>query len=96
MKVAMHPGEYLKETYLKPLGISINELAAAINVSPATVSRLTSGKSKLSTEMAVRLSKCFGNSPQQWAKLQYEHDILWECSAKMGEFKKIKRLYGNA
>ena len=74
MKNAMHVGEYLKEAFMVPMGISGGDLAKAIDVSPASVSRLINGKSSLSFEMALRLSKAFGNSVDQWISLQNNFD----------------------
>lgn len=74
MKNTMHVGEYLKEAFMIPMGISSGDLAKTIDVSPASVSRLINGKSSLSFEMALRLSKAFGNSVDQWLALQNNFD----------------------
>ena len=90
MNIAMHPGEFLKNAYLNPLGLSASELSKAIDVTTATVSRLLSGKSSVSPEMAIRLSKCFETSPHMWMKMQYEYDVIWKCAGM--DFSNVKRL----
>lgn len=59
-----YPGEFINETYLEPLNISIREAANKLAVSPSTFARLISGKSNISPIMALRLSKAFGRTPE--------------------------------
>jgi antitoxin HigA-1 len=58
-----HPGEFILEVYLKPYNLSIRLVAAKLNVSPSTFSRLIKGQSNVSSDMALRLSKTLGRSP---------------------------------
>ena len=71
-----HPGEFIKETYIKPLKVSLRMAALKLNVSPSTFSRLIKGKSDISPEMALRLSKVFGRSPESWMRMQTNYE-LW-------------------
>jgi addiction module HigA family antidote len=71
-----HPGEFICEVYLEPNGISGRELAGKLGVSASTLSRVLKGSSSVSPEMALRLSKALGRSPESWLALQYQHD-LW-------------------
>ena len=59
-----HPGEFIKEVYLTPFNISSRKVAQKLKVSPSTFNRLIQGKSSISPEMALRLSKTLGRSPE--------------------------------
>jgi addiction module HigA family antidote len=73
-----HPGEFITSVYLEPNGISGRELSAKLGVSASTLNRILTGKSSVTPEMALRLSKCLGRSPESWLALQYAHD-LWNA-----------------
>lgn len=71
-----HPGEFITAVYLEPNDISGRELASKLGVSPSTLNRILTGRSSVSPEMALRLSKCLGRSPESWLAMQHGHD-LW-------------------
>jgi len=71
-----HPGEFISEVYLVPNGISGRELAVKLGVAPSTLNRVLTGASGVSPEMALRLSKCLGRTPESWLALQHQYD-LW-------------------
>jgi addiction module HigA family antidote len=71
-----HPGEFITEVYLEPNGISGRELAEKLNVAASTLSRILKGTSRVTPEMALRLSKAIGGSPECWLTMQDAHD-LW-------------------
>ena len=73
-----HPGEFITSVYLEPNGISGRELSAKLGVSASTLNRILTGKSGVTPEMALRLSKCLGRSPESWLALQYAH-ALWNA-----------------
>ena len=73
-----HPGELIHEIYLDPHGLSIRLIAARLKVSPSTFARLVSGKTGISADMAVRLSKVLGRSPESWLAMQSNYD-LWQA-----------------
>ncbi len=77
-----HPGEFIKEVYLAPLGVSPRSVALRLGVSPSTFSRLIKGQSCISPEMALRLSKCLGRSPESWLAMQDNYD-LWHAREKI-------------
>jgi addiction module HigA family antidote len=77
-----HPGEFIKEVYLEPLRITPRRVALQLKVSPTTFSRLLKGQSKISSEMALRLSKCLGRSPASWLAMQNIYD-LWQAKDKI-------------
>jgi antitoxin HigA-1 len=71
-----HPGEFITDIYLEPYGISGRELAEKLDVAPSTLSRVLKGASRITPEMALRLSKALGRSPESWLTMQDAHD-LW-------------------
>lgn len=71
-----HPGEFITEVYLEPFGISGRELAVKLDVAPSTLSRILKGSSRVTPEMALRLAKAIGRSPESWLAMQDAHD-LW-------------------
>jgi addiction module HigA family antidote len=71
-----HPGEFISEVYLEPFGVSGRDLATRLAVSPSTLSRVLSGASRVTPEMALRLSKALGRSAESWLAMQDAHD-LW-------------------
>ena len=73
-----HPGEFITSVYLEPNGISGRELSTKLGVSASTLNRILTGKSGVTPEMALRLSKCLGRSPESWLALQHGHD-LWNA-----------------
>lgn len=76
MNTPPHPGEFIQEIYLDPHGISGRELAEKLDVAPSTLSRILKGSSRVTPEMALRLSKALGRTPESWLSLQDAHD-LW-------------------
>ena len=70
-----HPGEFIAEVYLAPNDISGRELAAKLGVAASTVNRILTGASGVSPEMALRLSKSLGRSPESWLTMQHNHDL---------------------
>lgn len=71
-----HPGEFITDIYLEPNGISGRELALKLDVAASTLSRILKGAGRISPEMALRLSKAIGRSPESWLAMQDAHD-LW-------------------
>ena len=70
-----HPGEVLLEEFLKPLGVSQNSLARAVNVPPRRINEIVHGKRSVSADTAVRLSRFFGTSEKFWLGLQDDYDL---------------------
>lgn len=81
-----HPGEILKELYLKPLNLTITEVAAGLCVTRKTLSELINGKYGVSPYMATRLAKAFSTTPESWLNLQQQYDI-WEAKKKHDKCK---------
>lgn len=70
-----HPGEIIREQCLEPLGLSVTDAAKGLGVSRKALSELLNGHSGISPEMAVRLSKAFGSTPETWLRLQLQFDL---------------------
>jgi addiction module HigA family antidote len=85
-----HPGEFIREGYITPFGNSVRKIAENLNVAPSTLTRLLNGKSNISPEMALRLSKSFGRSPESWLAMQDQYD-LWHARKNVS-LKKVKKL----
>ena len=73
-----HPGEFIKEVYLDPFHFSYRNVAAKLKVSPSTFQRLIKRKSNITPEMALRLSKTLGRSPESWLAMQDNYN-LWQA-----------------
>lgn len=71
----MHPGQFIKLTYMEPLGIGVTALAKNLDVSTSTLSRILNEKSDLSYDMAVRLSYVLGRSPESWMNIQSAYSL---------------------
>jgi addiction module HigA family antidote len=69
------PGEILSEEFMKPIGLSINQLARDIDVSPGRISEIVNGKPTITADTALRLGKYFGISPEVWLNLQTDYDL---------------------
>ena len=73
--VPIHPGEILREEFMKPQGISINRLAREVAVPPGRISAIVGGKRAITADTALRLGRYFNVTPQFWLNLQSEHDL---------------------
>ncbi len=88
----IHPGEMLREDFLPDYGLTASGLAEALGVSRQTVNELLRERRSVSPEMALRLSRLFGNSPEFWLNAQRTID-LWDAAQEIGlEIKRIKPL----
>ncbi|MGQ0658770.1 MAG: HigA family addiction module antitoxin [Chromatiales bacterium] len=85
-----HPGEFIREVYIAPFDISVRKVAESLRVSASTLNRLLNGESNVSPEMALRLSKALGRSPQSWLAMQDQYD-LWHVRKKV-DLKQVRKL----
>lgn len=85
-----HPGEFISATYMEPFGLSCRFLASKLNVAASTLNRILKKQSSLSPEMALRLSKALGRSPESWLAMQDSYD-LWRArkQVKLGNIQRI-------
>lgn len=70
-----HPGEFIQATYMEPFNISCRTLANHLDVAASTLNRVIKGQSGISPEMALRLSKALGRSPESWLTMQDNYDL---------------------
>jgi len=75
MKNPPHPGRIVRQDCVEPLGLTITGAAKALGVSRQALNNLVNGKAGVSPEMAVRISKAFGGSPEMWLRLQANYDL---------------------
>lgn len=87
-----HPGEILREDFLPDYGLTGSALAQALGVSRQTVNELLRERRAVSPEMALRLSRLFGNSPEFWLNAQRAVDLWVAAQAIKREVKRIKPL----
>jgi addiction module HigA family antidote len=86
-----HPGEFIKATYMNPFDLSCRYLAEQLNVAASTLNRILKKQSGISPEMALRLSKSLGRSPESWLAMQDAYD-LWQAkrNVKLTGVQKVK------
>lgn len=70
-----HPGEILRELYMAPLGVTINEAAEAMKLSRKHVSSIVNARAAVTADMALRLATAFGTDAETWLNLQAQYDL---------------------
>lgn len=89
MKNPAHPGRIVKSACLEPLGLSITAGAKVLGVTRQTLTKVVNGRSGISPEMAIRLSKAFGSTAETWLRMQLAYDL---AQARRDENKiKVRR-----
>ena len=73
-----HPGEILREDYIKPLGLTVSEVANGLGVARKTLSAIVNERAGISPAMAYRLARAFGTTAEFWVNLQTQYD-LWHA-----------------
>ena len=87
----IHPGEVLREEFMKPLDITAYRLSKDLGIPQTRISEILKGRRRVSADTALRLSKYFGNSAKFWLGLQDDYDLEEELNSRKREFQKIKR-----
>ena len=82
----VHPGEVLREDFLKPLGMSVNALAKALRVPAPRINDVVRGRRGVSADTAMRLARYFGGDARSWLNLQTAHDL------RVAEISNAKRV----
>ena len=75
MKNPVHPGRIVRHDCLDPLGLSVTEGARVLGVTRQALNNVVNGKSGISPNMAIRLSKAFGSTPDTWLRMQLAYDL---------------------
>ena len=81
MRSPPHPGGIVWRQCLEPLDLTVTRAAAGLGVTRQTLSDLVNERAGVSVEMAIRLSKAFGSSPETWLGIQMAHD-LWQARGR--------------
>ncbi len=89
MKNPVHPGRVVRHDCLEPLGLSVTDAAKILGVTRQALSNVVNGKSGISPEMAIRLTKAFGSTEEAWLGMQLAYDL---AAARKNESKiKVRR-----
>jgi addiction module HigA family antidote len=75
MKNPVHPGRIVRADCIEPLGLTITEASRVLGVTRQALNNVVNGKSGVSPEMAIRLSKAFGGNPETWLRMQMAYDL---------------------
>ena len=78
-----HPGGIVKRQCLEPLGLTVTRAAEGLGVTRQALSELLNGRAGISVEVAIRLSKAFGSTPETWLGMQMAYD-LWQARGRAG------------
>lgn len=71
----VHPGDVLREDFMKPMALSAYAVAKAIGSTPIAISQICRGKRSVSAEMALKLGRLFNVSPELWMGIQADYDL---------------------
>ena len=85
-----HPGEIIREFCIDPLNLTVTEAAESLGITRKTLSSLLNGRAGISPEMALRLSRVFGRTPEGWLRLQLQFD-LWKAE-RLADLTGLKRI----
>jgi antitoxin HigA-1 len=88
----IHPGEIVREDFMRDYGLTVSTLASALGVSRQSINELVRERRAVSPEMALRLGRLFGNSAEFWLNLQRSIDLFDAQAAAGGEVEHIKPL----
>jgi addiction module HigA family antidote len=89
MKNPVHPGRVVRYDCLEPLGLSVTAGAKVLGVTRQALNNVVNGKSAISPEMAIRLTKAFGSTAETWLRMQLAYDL---AAARKNESKiKVRR-----
>jgi len=90
IRIKTHPGAIIREDYINGLGLQQSELADALEVNKATLSRLVNERSDLTPELAIKLSKVLGGTAESWMNLQTNFAISRAKAATLGSWRPKK------
>jgi addiction module HigA family antidote len=84
----IHPGEILREEFMRPLGLSQNALARALNVPPRRINEIVLEKRGITADTALRLARYFGTAAEMWTGLQADYDLRQARYQKKGQIER--------
>ena len=85
----VHPGEILREDFMKPLNLTVNKLALELHVPATRIGEIVHERRRITAETALRLARYFGTNAEFWLNLQNFYDL--EVSKRSGKFSEIER-----
>lgn len=85
-----HPGGIIRRRFMDPMGLTMTDLASALDMSVSSVSRLVNEKADVSSDMALRLSHVLGGSAESWMAMQVRHSLAE--AARVFDSTKLRRL----
>lgn len=85
----VHPGEILREDFMKPLGLTVNKLALELHVPATRIGEIVHERRRITAETALRLARYFHTNPEFWLNLQNFYDL--EVSRLSGKVSEIER-----
>lgn len=88
----VHPGEFLREEYLVPLGMSAGSLAKKLNIPRTRIERIAKEEIGLTPDTALRLARFFKTTPEFWMNFQQAHELETEARKLAPELEKIEPL----
>src|SRR6202167_2661709 len=86
-----HPGDTIREDYLKPLGMSVNRLALELRVPATRMTEIVHGRRGVTADTALRLARYFNTTPKFWLNLQTSYDLAMAAETKAGEIARSVR-----
>ena len=86
-----HPGKIIQEDYLKPLSLTITEIASTLGVSRKTLSKIINERGAITPDMSLRLARAFDTTPELWMNLQKNYD-LWQAEHTSKDWQRVKQL----
>src|ERR1700688_1133557 len=84
----VHPGEVLREDFMKPLGLTVNRLALELRVPATRIGEIVHERRRITAETALRLARYFRTNPEFWLNLQNFYDL--EVSRRSGKASEIE------
>ena len=86
-----HPGETIREDYLKPLGMSVNKLALELRVPATRMTEIVNGRRGITADTALRLARYFNTTPRFWLNLQASYELAKVAEAKLADIERSVR-----
>ena len=87
-----HPGEFIREEYMKAMKLTVTSLATSLGISRKTLSTIINERAGVTPDMALRLSRAFSTTPELWLNMQWGYD-LWIAENEHTDWKKVKPVY---
>lgn len=87
-----HPGEIIREEYMKTLNLTVTSLANSLGISRKTLSTIINERAGVTPDMALRLSRAFSTTPELWMNMQRSYD-LWVAENGNTDWQKVQPVY---